>query len=255
MVSIFRSFFIFAPIFGEMIEFDEHDFSDRLKSPTSTYFQNFQLDTSKGKMFVIGRWHALTNEAVSGCSPYIFCRLQIVWKNTREVILWEDTSSKLGYQSKGILDYHVFQASSSNTLSQGCKAPWLWRWAWNAWGCFCCARATNGIPTFRVGANTTFGIFCGFNISGSHSTKKVVLQACLPLSATHHSSFPEIVCGPLMSWQSQICQDYLVCLGDVPIQEEQGGPTSSNYRIYISIYIDIYRMSIQYVPYKYRIKL
>jgi len=71
------TYFLFSSIFEEDSQFDKY-FSDRLKSPTSTYFQNFQLDTSKGKMFVIGRWHALTNEAVSGCSPYIFCRLQIV---------------------------------------------------------------------------------------------------------------------------------------------------------------------------------
>ena len=159
-------------------------------------------------MLVIERGIESTNEAVSGCSPYIFYRLQIVWKNTREVILWEDTSSKLGYQVKGILDYHVFQASSSNTLSQGCKAPWLWRWAWNAWSCFWGistrgARATNGIPTFGVGANTTFGIFCWFNISGSHGTKKVVLQACLPLSATHHS----IYAGKQKSFAALWCLD------------------------------------------------
>ena len=64
-------FFYFHPylgIFGEDSQFDEY-FSDGLKPPTSTYFQNFQLDISKGKMLVIGRGIESTNEAVSGCSP------------------------------------------------------------------------------------------------------------------------------------------------------------------------------------------
>ena len=100
------------------------------------------------------------------------------------------------------------------------------------------------------------GFFVGLTSAEVIAQRRLFFtSACLPLSATHHS----IYAGKQKSFAALWCLDrvksarIILCVWEMYQFKRNKGDRPQAIIEYI--YIDIYRMSIQYVPYKYRIKL